>query len=1066
MNFLINLIFGILLFQPSIENEIVDQASHYLENISNNVHLSESYWALNELHKSSCSLNNSVIRVIINSDAIKVRNYFRKTPCEESSKKRLENRLIRIKEISLNEGLVGLAVNYLLNEQTLENKSQFLDIFIEKWQNEISQSQKELLVNIFEENTIDYKSIPEFEKEIIFYSFLYSDKSKLFFEASTLEIISSEWVKNFEPSNTTITNSIQVANLVYLFYDLDKYFALQNILPNILTNKYFPYSSEKTRHLNATSYSLFIIGRYDESLKILRQHLIPLSSYLKMKSLTERSIVTKGVNLYSLGKFEEAKETFETIYFDSTSSIEKSQLFNNLSICYFKLGEKNKYINLQLNALAEAELGSSYKRRLIILRNLFIYYSSIKDSNTALTYLKRAEEIAVSNNDVYELAAIHAFSGTFYWQNFKDSDKALDELNIAQNEFDPNTDFVDFVNALKEEAEILVAISEFDRARSKFEELKQLSIQSSNTPNYLESLIGLTEIELLENNFEEASKIIEEIKIYPLNDLDFELLVKYNTVKSSLLFNIGYKRKAYNELIPVIQQVIERAKTSIDSQTGFWSIEPEYVDAFNTIIRMLISLGDEEKALQLLDELKTINDVALYNSPILRAKRLSEEDLAQDQLLNTQILKLRTEYLNSPSSEKFDIKAEIDQLSAQREQILSKIRTDINNNSISSWSLQKKLADDEMIIHFTEIGEELYSSYITREFITIDIIEFDAKTKLLFEETANNLASSKTNLNKLYEVYKKLGIERHIPSTVNSLTVIPDNYLFRLPLGILPVNQPESSNSYGSTNYLIEKYDIRYYTSINNLITNSRKVKKKYELDFSAFALSNFSGFDNKNLQSLPFATEEVRTINNKLDNFNSKSIFLESDADKSAFLKSASSSRIVHVATHSEVSEQDPLFSTIYLNNNSDDQLTSLYAYELFDIQMNSELVMLNSCSSGSGSYLQGSGIMGISRALRYAGAKSLALNLWSVNDKAASEFATSFYTAINEGSSKWEAMRTAKLSLLKTGNANPYYWGSYMLIGNSSPLTKKPAKAGFLYPVLLLIIIFSSYKLRKKTI
>ena len=156
----------------------------------------------------------------------------------------------------------------------------------------------------------------------------------------------------------------------------------------------------------------------------------------------------------------------------------------------------------------------------------------------------------------------------------------------------------------------------------------------------------------------------------------------------------------------------------------------------------------------------------------------------------------------------------------------------------------------------------------------------------------------------------------------------------------------------------------------------------------------------------------------------------------------------------------------TIYLNNNSDDQLTSLYAYELFDIQMNSELVMLNSCSSGSGSYLQGSGIMGISRALRYAGAKSLALNLWSVNDKAASEFATSFYTAINEGSSKWEAMRTAKLSLLKTGNANPYYWGSYMLIGNSSPLTKKPAKAGFLYPVLLLIIIFSSYKLRKKTI
>lgn len=810
-----------------------------------------------------------------------------------------------------------------------------------------------------------------------------------------------------------------------------------------------------------------MLGRYDGSLRILRDQLIPLTSYLDMTELNESSNFTKGVNLYSLGKFEDAKEVFETIYFDQNSTIEKSQLFNNLSICYFKLGEKNKYLNFQLDALEEAKRGTSYKERLIILRNLFLYYTSMKDSETALSYLNIAEELATQNNDIYELAAIHSFSGTFYWEIYKDAPKALEELSIAQNEFDPTTDFIDYVNALKEEAEILIAITSYDQATIKLEHLRDLSIQNSNTSNYLEALIGLTEIQLLENELDEASSLLEEIKIYPLDDLDFELLVKYYTVKTSLMHKNKNTRAAYTELIPVIEQVIDRAKTSINTQTGFWSIEPEYIDAFNVIIEMLIDLGDESKALQLLDELKTINDVALYNSPILRAKRLTEEDLAQDQLLNDQILDLRTQFLNTLSpSEKFAIKTDIDQLSAQREQILNKLRTNISDNAVSIWAMQKRLAVNEMIIHFTEIGDQLYSSYITRDDIIIEYLNFNATTKQLFNDAANALASADTDLEKLYTIYNVLDLDEHIPENISALTVVPDNYLFRLPLDILPTQQPESSNSYGSTHYFIEDYSIQYFTSLNDYISNSRKKEQNYELDFSAFALSDFSGFINHNLQSLPFATKEVRAINAQLNNFEHKSIFLESDADKASFLESTSSSRIVHVATHSEVSEQDPLFSTIYLNSNTGDELTSLYAYELFDTNMNNELIMLNSCSSGSGSYLQGSGIMGISRALRYAGANSLALNLWSVNDKSASEFATHFYTTINGGNSKGEAMRSAKLTLLESGNANPYYWGAYMLIGNSSPLTEKPAKAGFLYPVLLLIIVWCGHTIRERSI
>jgi hypothetical protein len=101
----------------------------------------------------------------------------------------------------------------------------------------------------------------------------------------------------------------------------------------------------------------------------------------------------------------------------------------------------------------------------------------------------------------------------------------------------------------------------------------------------------------------------------------------------------------------------------------------------------------------------------------------------------------------------------------------------------------------------------------------------------------------------------------------------------------------------------------------------------------------------------------------------------------------------------------------------------------------------------------------MGISRALRYAGAESLILNLWSVNDMLASEFAIQFYAHLNEGKSKAEALRAAKKHFLNTKNADPHFWGPYMLIGNTDPIVepqqnKNLAMAGaFIFYFLLMV-------------
>ncbi len=810
-----------------------------------------------------------------------------------------------------------------------------------------------------------------------------------------------------------------------------------------------------------------IIGRYDESLRVLREKLIPISGYLNLADLYEQAISRKGLSLYSLGKFDEARIEYEKLYNDPNSSISKSELFNNLSLCYRKLGQRNKYLSMQLEALEQAQQASLYKDELVILHNLFSYYTSIKDAETAISYLNRAENIARENDDKYELAVLHFFSGNFYWEYYNDAEKALNELHLAQEEFDPVNNFRNYVGALQEEAGILVSTKQWHKAYEKYQTLKELSIQSSNTSFYLESLIGLTKIAFEQDNLVEASELLSEINIYPLDNIEFELLVEYRTIEAQYLQKTGDLRGALTQLEPVIEQIVNRERTNINSQTGFWSIQPEYLDAFNAFIGMTLESNRTAKAVQLLDEIKTINDAALYNSPILRANRLSEQDLAQDQMLNNQILRLRTQYLNvSSTTRKLSLKAEIDRLSAEREQILNKIRRNTAIEQASIWSAQRKLSQEEMIVHFAEVGDVLYISYITRDDVHISPIEFSAETKQLFTSAANSLASSKTNLEELYQVYEVLNIGQEIPSSISKLTIIPDNYLYRIPLEVLPIVRPESTTSYGSARYLIEDFTIRYFTSLHEFHDNNRAKKSNQDISFSAFALSNFELSGNERLSSLPFATKEVREISGHMQNFENKEVFLERNATKASFLDMVANSKIIHVATHSEVSEHDPLFSTIYLRDEVGGGFEPLYAYELFEADMNNQFIMLNSCSSGSGSYLQGAGVVGVSRALRYAGAKSLALNLWSVNDKSASEFASSFYSDVNNGISKAQAMRSAKLNLLKTGNANPYYWGAYMLIGNPSPLTEKPAKAGLLYPIFFVIIIGGVYLIRENSL
>ena len=95
-----------------------------------------------------------------------------------------------------------------------------------------------------------------------------------------------------------------------------------------------------------------------------------------------------------------------------------------------------------------------------------------------------------------------------------------------------------------------------------------------------------------------------------------------------------------------------------------------------------------------------------------------------------------------------------------------------------------------------------------------------------------------------------------------------------------------------------------------------------------------------------------------------------------------------------------------------------------------NTELVVLSACETGLGDNLIGEGVMGLQRAFMVAGAKSVIMSLWEVDDDSTQKLMTSFYTNwIKNKMTKEEALYQAKLEMKKL-KPEPYYWAGFVLL------------------------------------
>jgi CHAT domain-containing protein len=158
---------------------------------------------------------------------------------------------------------------------------------------------------------------------------------------------------------------------------------------------------------------------------------------------------------------------------------------------------------------------------------------------------------------------------------------------------------------------------------------------------------------------------------------------------------------------------------------------------------------------------------------------------------------------------------------------------------------------------------------------------------------------------------------------------------------------------------------------------------------------------------------------------------YVEEEATVEALRERGRRASVVHLATHAEFRVDNPLFSGLRL---ADAWLTTL---DIFDLEFDASLLTLSGCHTGRSVVGGGEELLGLARAFFAAGAASLLLSLWAVEDGSTAEFMRNYYSALKAGATKASALQHAQAAFIQDERySHPYYWAAFELMGDTGHL------------------------------
>ena len=301
-----------------------------------------------------------------------------------------------------------------------------------------------------------------------------------------------------------------------------------------------------------------------------------------------------------------------------------------------------------------------------------------------------------------------------------------------------------------------------------------------------------------------------------------------------------------------------------------------------------------------------------------------------------------------------------------------------------------------------------------------------------------------------YKLYQEL-IQPAEPflTKKSNLVIIPDGILNYLPFEVL-LTEPAGNNqevSYADLPYLVKKYPISYGQSasvLKNLLSAhyEDQAVKPGNRRLIAFGDPDYGDTDGadysagKKYRRLEYSGKEVEKIASYFREGFSET-YLRDEATEANVKRNGhlNEYNYIHFAAHGYVDEDRPDLSSLVLargDDSEDDGL--LQAAEIYNLDLNADLVVLSACQTGLGKLVRGEGIVGLTRAFMCAGTPSVLVSLWSVSDISTADLMGEFYeNLIKHKQSKTNSLRKAQLALLSDDKyAHPFYWASFVLMGN----------------------------------
>ncbi|WP_163409133.1 CHAT domain-containing protein [Flavobacterium ajazii] len=800
-------------------------------------------------------------------------------------------------------------------------------------------------------------------------------------------------------------------------------------------------SCNKAYYQNQFGQTHNAVSSYEKAWQIFQKY------KLKDYDIIEYCLKPLG-NLYTvLGDYDSAENTIKQYFFIVNTSknypeVQKQKFaaILNLSNVYQNSGKISFAIALLENTLKTEQLSNSQKG--ILLNNLGNnYLLGFKGNLMTQELYKKAE-------NAFKLAVKYLENEKDHLENLSNSYRNLAAVSRETHQFKIADSYLEKATELfletPNQQPRKIAKLYYEKALLLFDEKKY----AESTRQIAATLKILIPNYAVKNILPNENELYAETILMDVLDLQAAIFTNQNQPEKAIK---GYKLSFHIEDLLMSSLVYENSK--IISQIRARNRTEKCLLIYNQLYKKEKKTQYLEEAFQLAERTKS-GILQRYLSNIKTASAEERQLWQQLQNINNSILKEQQKgNLANISNINLAIKK-------QNELMLSlkKIQSENPNLIPENFDLKtlfSKLEKDKSVMVYYFMGAQ-YLYYFTLQNNRITLNHFNvtdvAIPKILKFIDYFNTSDAITNDIVGYSYYGKRTYDLlKLPSnaTYKNLVLVPDGILNFLPFEALITTESNTTN-FAKMHYLLNDFRIAYNNSAN-MYLNSKPISTSEKNVLGVFPVFEKTAFE------LHYSKKELESIRS---NFKGK--YLENaDASFSNFKNNVSNYSILHLSTHAAAGDiETPASIKFY-----DQEI--LYS-ELYNLNINPDLVVLSACETGIGKLYKAEGSMSVARGFQFAGAQNLLFSLWKVNDYTTSVFMTDFYKNIQNNQTYFEANANAKLEYLNdksipNAKKSPYYWSSFVYYGSISTETNSTNYIFYIISLLTVIglfLVFNHYQ------